>query len=85
MSEKNWLDNPQAEDEKEKPIYYKYGYGPYNQFKTWKINTCLKCDNQFKFKVYEYDDSRFVRFCNQCRSVVKSGNHDVDFTETVGN
>lgn len=59
-------------------------YKKYNEFKTWRTNTCIRCDKKFKVKVYKIDDARFIRFCQACRASVNKGYFDVDFTESVG-
>lgn len=60
------------------------GLPQYTDFKTWHENTCLRCDKTFRFKAFEFDDARFVRFCRVCKAHVSKSNDDIDFTETVG-
>lgn len=61
------------------------GLPQYTEFKIRYTNICMRCEREFSFKAYAYDDARFVRFCSNCRSRVKCGDYDLDFTETVGN
>lgn len=70
--------------DKPKSHNYHYGFGPYNVVIGERINTCLKCDKEFTVKVRENDEAKFIRFCGTCRSTVRSGNYDIDFTESVG-
>lgn len=60
------------------------GLPQYTDFKKKFTNTCLKCDKQFKFRAFEFDDARFVRFCTYCRKRANSADCEIDFNGTVG-
>lgn len=81
------LNTPEEKERyKDKPDYhnYRYGFAPYNVVIGVRVNTCMKCEKKFEVQEKEYDEARFVRFCDRCRVTVRKGNHDIDFTETVG-
>ena len=61
------------------------GLPQYTEFKVKFTNTCIRCAREFTFKAYNFDDARFVRYCHPCRQRVRTGDHDLDFTETVSN
>ncbi len=71
-------------DKKQSKSMHRYYY-TVSDNKSWHTNTCLKCDKEFRFRLLNIDDHRFVRFCSRCRNSVNTGIYDIDFTESVGN
>ena len=63
--------------EKKPKKKYEYGFKKYNEFKRFQTNTCMRCDKQFRFKVYDNDDPRFKRFCDTCRSTIRKYGDEV--------
>lgn len=57
------------------------GLPQYTDFKNKHTNTCIKCDKVFTFRVYNYDDARFVRFCPNCRQSIRKGDYDIEISE----
>lgn len=61
------------------------GLPQYTEFKKRHTNTCIRCDKKFTFKVYDYDDPRFVRLCFNCKQKARNSDYEIDYTETIGN
>ena len=56
----------------------------YRKSRSTVKNKCLTCEKFFNVVVYDINDSRFIRYCNSCRTSHRKTGAEIDLTHTIG-